>query len=336
MYVGGGMTIDAPAPGGHVQQTNLDLHGQGNEPFRGVKRVKGGGAAGGGGNAGQGSGNGGTPNQTSAQTLATVASQLQNAKDPPNNLPFSAAFQGQIVPSTASTGSLIVPAFGPAPTLAPATKLVRGGIGELLAKKFKCYFMMNPAQISVSVDISTSVLSPLLQNPDVYQSSGYPISNQTLSFTLYFNRMYEVWRGNVHGPNGGPGPSDEGVRWDTRSLERLMGVLDADDSGAATGLGTNGWGMAQAQMLPLQIAFGGQKSIRFQGWITNFDYYFTLFSADMIPIEAYAEIQVMRVYNTAYSGADLLGMDQSLVTTTGLSGPQNFTAGSQINQPFTT
>jgi hypothetical protein len=188
---------------------------------------------------------------------------------------------------------------------------------ELVAQTFRCYFMMNPQTISVSVGITTDNLSPLQQDPSMWQSGGYPITNQTVSFTIYFNRMYEVWRGD---PNGPPGPGTEGCRWDIRALERLMGIFDAAiDKGGIVGLGNNGWGEWPATMMPLQVVFGGANSLQFQGVIAGFDYTFTMFDVNMVPIEAYADIQVMRVFLPTSSQPDLVS---GLVTKTNAAGPQ--------------
>lgn len=337
MYAGGGQTIEAPHTGAVVEMNPVDLQGDSSEPFRGVKRptgegggAGGGGAGGGGGGSGQGSGSGNQPTGSYWSSLVdSIQSTLSNMKDPVDNLPFSSYFQGQIVPGL-SGGDFAVPGLGPTPSFRPLTQLVRGGMAEIVAKKFKCYFMMNPQQISVSAGINTDMLSPFQQTSDFWKSGGYWVSNQTISFTLYFNRMYEVWQGNLHGGTNGSGPSDEGCRWDIRALERLMGLFDArvTDPGGITGLGNNGWGQYPASQLPLQVVFGGPNSIQFQGVISQFDYTFTLFDANMIPVEAMAEVEVMRLYQPQVSRQDIVS---SLVTTTGQVGPQTL----PTKQPFT-
>jgi hypothetical protein len=320
MYAGGGQTIEAPYTGAVVTYNPVDLVGDTAEPFHGVKRTTGssgggsttgGGGASTGGNSGQGSGSGNNPTGLTAQQMQDMGKQIAALKDPRSNLPFSAKFQGQATPGSA--GSFTMKLGGS--NYMPATQLVRGGMMELVAKQFKCYFMMNPQQISVEAGINTSQLSPFQQDSSVWQSGGYFVTNQTVSFTVYFNRMYEVWGGDVQGP------SQEGCRWDTRALERLMGIFDAVAAhGGNTGLGTNGWGEWPASMMPLQIVFGGQNSLQFQGVLSSFDYVFTIFDANMIPVEAYADITVMRVYNPTQSGADLTN---ALVTMTGQKGPTN-------------
>jgi len=326
MYIGGGQCIEAPYTGQVVRYTPLAFAGQ-SDPFRGVRRVTGGGTAGAGVGTGAGTGNTGTSSGgnkgLSPQDMQAMANQIAKLKDPESNLPFSAAFMGQ-----AFGGQLGDFRFTPnkraGTTLMPTTQLVRGGMMELVAKKFKCYFMMNPAQISAELAMNQQQLNPFQQNPDIFQSGGYWVANQSISFTLYFNRMYEVWQNNSPGPHGTPGPSGEGCRWDTRAVERLLGIFDAQSGTGDVGLGNNGWGMYPASMLPVQVVFGGPNSIQFQGYISSLDYTYTLFDVNMIPIECYVDVGVMRVYNPSQSGADLTA---GLITQTGQVGPQKLTNG---------
>jgi hypothetical protein len=217
-----------------------------------------------------------------SQEVAAQQSIVAKLPDPRDNLPFSQYFQMAHVP--------------------PANQLVRGGIIDLTTKEFKCYFMMNPQQISMGSNIDTSNLtSTLQQDPTNMQYGGYWVTNQTISFTIYFNRMYEVWQGGMKGP------SDIGCRWDIRAVERLMGIFDASTKGgASTGLGNYGAGGYPPMTYPLQVVFGGSNSYQFQGTIAEMDYTYTLFSKDMIPIEAYCDLSIMRIYQPSMSSPDLV------------------------------
>jgi NlpC/P60 family len=338
MYAGGGNCIQAPQTGQNVDYTPLQfVSAASDEPFRGVKRCIGGGTpnsqANSPTNTGLGTGNNASVTGLTAQQVAQIQKQMSQLKDPTSNLPFSANFQGQIIQgvSGGSFGMPINPGSALTPgaqTFRPATQLVRGGIMELYAKKFKFYFMMNPQQISVEMAFNQNQLNPF-QVKDFFQSGGYWVANQTVTFTVYFNRMYEVWQGNVGGPNGAPGPSGEGCRWDTRAVERLIGIFDAQaNNGGAIGQGNNGWGDYPASMLPVQVAIGGPNSMQFQGYIASLDYTYTIFDSNMIPIECYIDIGIMRVYNPTESGADLTS---ALITSTGQVGPQKLAN----NQQFT-
>ena len=220
MYAGNGQVIEAPHTGDVVKITGLQQSNgyltDSNDPLRGVKRAVGGlknyslGSD-------SGNGNGNNPSNVhnlSASDQANMIAMMKKLKDPDNNLPFSAAFQGQALPNSVAGGSMLVPKMdATGRVLYPNTNLVRGGIGELMLNRFKCYFMMNPSEIDVSVSIVTDHQSPFQMPADQWQSGGFGMSGQTVTFTLWFNRMYEVWQGNVHNPKDGslPGPSGGGL-----------------------------------------------------------------------------------------------------------------------------
>lgn len=322
MYMGGGQVIEAT--GDHVQINKVNLVGVGSAyPLKGIKRTTGGGgtstpaAGGGGGGAGtaQGQGNTDTTNQHWQDVSAQTGPQIANLKDPDSNLPFSAAFTGSQLMDGVARGGGFRFTDPTLPNSVMTSNLVRGGMAELAAKRFKCYFMLNPNQISASVGIDQSNLSPLQQSADLALSGGYWVSNQNISFTLIFNRMYEVWQGNV------PGPSDVGCRWDIRALERLVGIFDAvADNGLAVGTGNYGWGQSPAMTIPLQVVFGGPNSMQFQGILSSLEYSYTIFDAHMIPVEATADVQVMRIYQPQQSNAPLV---QSLLNQSGQMGIPN-------------
>lgn len=266
----------------------------------------GGGGGGSGKDSGKGSGNAQTPGSTWHDEVIAQQNIVASLPDPRDNLPFSKFFQTM--------------------HMQPGNNLVRGGIIDLTTKQFRCYFMMNPQQISMGSSIDTTNLtSPLQQDPSVMQYGGYWVTNQTISFTIYFNRMYEVWQG------GQKGPSDIGCRWDIRALERLIGIFDASTKGGASvGVGNYGAGGYPPMTYPLQVVFGGANSYQFQGVIAGLDYYYTLFSKDMIPIEAYADVQVMRIYQPSMSSPDLVNN----LPMTAANGKQYLAAPKQVTQPF--
>jgi hypothetical protein len=175
--------------------------------------------------------------------------------------------------------------------------------------------MMNPLTISYDANISTDIRPASQQSAALRNSATFLLQQQSITFTVVFNRMYEVWQGNVHNPHpefGGPeGPSDIGCRWDIRALERLLGMYDATQDpkskvSTTMGLGTMGAGPGPPQSLPVQVVFGGQNSLQFQGQIVQFDYTYTLFDVNMIPIEASADIGIMQIANPMNSSAPLV------------------------------
>jgi cell wall-associated NlpC family hydrolase len=287
MYAGNNQTIEEPQTGQVCFQGTMYAPGGASptDGFLGAMRpsTEGSGGSGGGGSSStSGTGTQGSTGATWQQEAAAQQSIIAALPDPRDNLPFSAFFQQMHVP--------------------PANKLVRGGMIDLTTKQFRLYFMMNPQQISMGSNIDTSNLtSPLQQDPSVMQYGGYWVTNQTISFTIYFNRMYEVWQG------GTTGPSQIGCRWDIRALERLVGIFDAATTGGANvGVGNYGAGGYPPMTYPLQVVFGGANSYQFQGVIAELDYTYTLFDQNMIPIEAYADVSVMRIYQPSMSSPDLV------------------------------
>jgi len=280
---------------------------------------------------------------TDAGKQAAMEIALADLPDPRNNLPFDPHFAGKTVAGGASSNQFGQPAsaqFG----YMPNDILVRGGMMELLTNTdtsgdplkatmkqrkggpFACYFMMNPQSIATDCSITTDATAPSQTDPTALQAGPYWVQNQSISFTLIFNRMYEVYMGGFNNPkDGSPGPSAIGCRWDIRAIERLMGVYDAQSQypglkkgqklpGGATGitgLGTYGAGDRPPMSLPIQVVFGSPPGspgwgYQFQGLISSLDYTYTLFSKDMIPIEATVDIGIMRMYLPNLSSADVM------------------------------
>jgi hypothetical protein len=264
---------------------------------------------------------------------------LEDLPDPRSNLPFAPQFSNRVIASI-SPDDAKVAKFG----YLPNSILVHGGMSELMTNTdisgdplkaqlkqrnggpFLVYFQMNPQNIATDCSIDPNMASPSQTDPAALQAGPYLVQNQSISFSLTFNRMYEVYMGGFKNPkDGGPGPSDIGVRWDIRAIERLMGIYDAQKlfpgskgkgpggKGLAgdTGLGTWGAGDRPPQALSIQVVFGGPmgnaaNGYMFQGLISSMDYTYTLFSSDMIPLEAQVDIGIMRVYQPNLSSADVL------------------------------
>lgn len=342
--------IDAPHTGAVVelqQRSNIDFTSTygGAGIFRGIKRVGGSGSTN---NQNPSSGDPGTSNpeyQTwggpnSGWNDPGTASLLnKDLPDPRSNLPFSAYFLGQQINGgpkgpniyAGRSGSFtvqlpgVVDSRGRPVTSMPGTTLVRGGMSELMmtgaldkngkptytgraahGTPFRCYFMMNPTTIGYDTQMATDgIAAPTSLDPTAFTSS-YLLMNITVSFTIVFNRMYEVWMGNV------PGPSQLGVRWDIRSVERLMGMYDADQllpgskTSGTTGEGNYSAGNYPPMSLPLQVVFGGPNSLQFQGVIAQMDYTYTMFDMNMVPVEASCDLQIMRLYMPQNATADLV------------------------------
>lgn len=265
---------------------------------------------------------GNNPAVTTANGAGTTSNVTQNPAlpntslsadlaDPRNNLPFSSYFLARNTNFASFKG--VTPLYA-------ERHLVRGGIGQVdnvqgLPKRpggpFVCYFMMNPQTISTDYSIDTSSVVP--PNTQTAASNSIPnlssaglTQGSTVSFQIIFNRMYEVWRGDS--VIKGSGPSVIGCRWDTRALERLIGMYDNIDT--ANPVGTNGAASPYPVPQLVQVVFGTNNSIIYNGYISSLNYEYTMFSVDMVPIECYVNISIWMVYQP--SGQDIINSVQNV------------------------
>jgi hypothetical protein len=286
MYMGSSQIIEAHGPSGTAvpTTTSLDLTGGnvGGLPLRAIRRyltataiIPGATSVGG---------------QTAVNPAGLVDPTFQNYQDsakkdlpdPRNNLPFSAQFL--------STPTLQIGSTAP---------LIRGGISELNIYgnrprgQFAFYFMMNPAEIDQSYVFDQNIPIPQTVSVDAQALASYPMQNQSWNFTIFLNRMYEVYQG------GFAGPSDIGVRWDIRALERLMGLYDdvSAQVDTAPGISLYASGGKTAPIgLPVQVVFGGLNSLRFQAIMQEVSVQYTRFDRNMVPVEAVVTIGMIKVY----------------------------------------
>ena len=256
--------------------------------------------------------------------------------DPRDNRPFSPWFLGQVMgpwPGQTIDSAVAGPYVGQphgeggfrwadvlppnfpvqAGSKMPYVNLVRGGMSEIPPREggqLACFFMINPDSISFSINIDSSkATTDSLTSAN--QQAEYFTTAQAVNFTIWFNRMYEVWYGDMPS-GGGPGPSSQGVRWDIRALERLVGLLDAvsDPAVSKIGLSNNSPMSGSAGSLPVQLVFGGANSMQFQGRVQSISYTYTRFDSNMIPVEASVDIGVQRVYNPP-ANADMVTLLQT-------------------------
>lgn len=139
-------------------------------------------------------------------------------------------------------------------------------------KQRKVYFQYNPTTISINYGIDTSVYpsddkSPLDTAPPLGATA------QTISWTLYFNRTYEMLQGD----------KKVGVMADVQSLEYLLGAR-------------NGQGLAAREII---VCFGMTRSgkpLAFGGWISDLNVEFLQFTSRMMPTVAMVQVGMVRRY----------------------------------------
>jgi hypothetical protein len=141
-------------------------------------------------------------------------------------------------------------------------------------------FLYNPQAIAMNYSFETTALPPEAQDPTSAATPSYAASGQSLSWRLYFNRMYEV----------AEDPENMGVLADVQALEYLVGTY-------------SGLGMAAMEVL---VVFGNTPRLRpfaFVGHIVNLDVQYLNFSYRMIPTTAMVDVSLAR----RFVGQDIAG-----------------------------
>jgi hypothetical protein len=177
---------------------------------------------------------------------------------------------------------------------------------------YTLYFMYNPNQITVNWTTNPNQTAPLyMYGPDSSNAAAQVQSNlssstaavpnlantQTVGFTLWFDRTYDMMYGN--GDVGGQGThavfssgdtaamDDRGVLKDVAALYNLMGTFISD---AAVPIST-----------PCEVVFGQNGAgqlFGFTGYITSLQIIYGIFRHDMIPSQCEIDLQMMCTYVT--------------------------------------
>jgi hypothetical protein len=171
---------------------------------------------------------------------------------------------------------------------------------------YACRFMFNPPDFTVGYGINTNVLPLGQMTPAQLQGKAFYAGQTSISFSLLFDRTYEI----AYGP-GGTYNADLrkiGVYADIAALEAVVGVRSVsttnpganDQSGAtASVLKTSGGStlLGNMSMVPVYILFGGGSGpggdsvgMGFAAYITSMTVNYGLFSSSMVPTRASVQI----------------------------------------------
>jgi hypothetical protein len=174
-------------------------------------------------------------------------------------------------------------------------------------------FLYNPTTITASYSLDASDVSSSLmyrQPGDVAQ----PVfaMNQLISFSLLFDRTFELW-GSYSGANNTPvnsssngsaqinDPSVVGVDADVLALKQLTGMLITAQENSQTGV-TNPTGAAATVapisgsqgvelLIPTWLFFGALDSnLNYYGYVTDFTVTYTHFTQYMVPMRCEVDV----------------------------------------------
>lgn len=186
-------------------------------------------------------------------------------------------------------------------------KLTRGFIIQekpVHGARQRCNFLYNPSTISISHGIDTNVLSDpnAVDKNDVTAGQTLLPLQQTLTFSLLFDRTYELWDSSkLYGEAATMVPAF-GVAYDILSLYKITGVAtpmpvtddhnaDADAFKKAFSKGTYTNGPAGPMTyVPVYVVIGA--SLAYYGVIQQLDLQYTHWTQAMIPSRCQVTITV--------------------------------------------
>lgn len=164
-------------------------------------------------------------------------------------------------------------------------------------QQFRIKFLYNPATISESrsLDLNNNVLPSYARNPD--DPGQYKTGlNATVNFSLLFDRTYELWDSSYIGTDA----NTYGVLADVNALYNMLNINQQTvqtpaqlSSGSFQATGKYSL-VVQGTMaaVPLDLYFGYRSagSLKYFGYVNQFDVTWTHFSQKMVPMRCAVNI----------------------------------------------
>ena len=202
----------------------------------------------------------------------------------------------------------------------PFTKnLVHGSMKTVQAPHYTVYFMFNPQSVDFQYGFTSGIV-PIAEQDVSIQNDAQILMNQTISFQLLFDRIYEVgyweWSKKNGGaaPNlsfpvsdmwGSTGPHTAGVNWDIRAIERLIGIYDSTYTAKPAPPGDfNNPNPAPGQLISsdgvpmgnaVDVALGSMAAPIFRGYVGDLTTTYTRFNEKMVPVRAEVSVTLYRL-----------------------------------------
>lgn len=155
-------------------------------------------------------------------------------------------------------------------------------------------FLFNPSTVEIDQSVSSSLgaqASALFAIAGDNQNLVVPLQ-QYASWSLLFDRTYELW-GSYNSTTAAPGtPASIGVLADINAMQQFTGmkINNATGSGLAAGSGgLSGTALPPSytgimQLIPSYVFFGGQSDMFLYGYVSEWDVTITHWSQLMIPM----------------------------------------------------
>lgn len=179
-------------------------------------------------------------------------------------------------------------------------------------QNYRMWFMFNPTEITAAFATNTDALPPAYTFTSLGAAgSGVAavpnlVTSQTVSWSLFFDRTYEMRYGDsVYGKKEEPS-ENRGVLTDVAALYNILGTFETV---GATPLSS-----------PVEVVFGqtaGGQIWGFTGYVSSVNLTYGVFRHDMMPSRVEVDLQMILTYLGSASGTG--GNGSGGKTTTGLS-----------------
>lgn len=165
----------------------------------------------------------------------------------------------------------------------------------------RVHFLYNPSSVQASFSMGTA--GATIQFPNAGDQSDLRIQlNQTASWSILFDRTYELW-GQYHEdgtPKQGNGPDNNnqsvyGVLADLYQMQQFTGMTVGYTPGGQVSHTLSSTSLSGRQgifqLIPSYVYFGGGKnSLAFYGYVSDWDYTITHWTQFMVPMRVIVDI----------------------------------------------
>ena len=151
-------------------------------------------------------------------------------------------------------------------------------------------FLYNPSQVAASYALASTQQVSAQLYPQAGDTSTIRLPlNQQVTFSLLFDRTYELWDSSQKSTSAGT----YGVMVDVWAMQQLVG-MNSDPSQAKGGQGkSTSLGTTNLMMTTFcWFYFGGRESLKFFGSISAFDVTYTHWTQLMVPMRCAINVTV--------------------------------------------
>lgn len=165
------------------------------------------------------------------------------------------------------------------------------------------HFLYNPSTVEATYPIADASVGAILQFPNPNDKADLRVPlQQTVTWSLLFDRTYELWGSTnrtKHPGKNGNDPSAVGVLADVFQMQQFTGMLVNYSPGnnpvvvpTNTGGSVANFAGHQGiiQIVPCWVYFGVKEALSFYGYIQEWDLQITHWSQDMVPMRCVINI----------------------------------------------